>query len=175
MKASLVLAILVWGYSAWLPSAVPAGLESERGAAPREFRIPAGGAELYSREIGQGMAIIVLHGGPDFDQSYLLPRDGSPLRFVPPHLLRPVVTLADQHSETCRCCSPSQRNVALVGLNCVNFSGCRQCSRTQGSSVDMDRNNDTRLGARSPRRAKDFEQEFSCRSWFEFEIIRFTD
>jgi proline iminopeptidase len=28
---------------------------------------------LYSREIGKGTAIIVLHGGPDFDHSYLLP------------------------------------------------------------------------------------------------------
>ena len=40
---------------------------------PRESRIPVGNAELYSREIGQGKAIIVLHGGPDFDHSYLLP------------------------------------------------------------------------------------------------------
>jgi len=28
---------------------------------------------LYSREVGQGTAIIVLHVGPDFDHSYLLP------------------------------------------------------------------------------------------------------
>jgi pimeloyl-ACP methyl ester carboxylesterase len=28
---------------------------------------------LYSRDIGQGTPIIVLHGGPDFDHSYLLP------------------------------------------------------------------------------------------------------
>jgi proline iminopeptidase len=40
---------------------------------PRESRIPVGGAELYCREIGQGTAIIVLHGGPDFDHSYLVP------------------------------------------------------------------------------------------------------
>ena len=32
-----------------------------------------GGAELYCREIGKGTGIIVLHGGPDFDSSYLLP------------------------------------------------------------------------------------------------------
>ena len=34
---------------------------------------PIGKAALYSREIGRGQPIIVLHGGPDFDQSYLLP------------------------------------------------------------------------------------------------------
>jgi proline iminopeptidase len=28
---------------------------------------------LYSRVVGQGTAIIVLHGGPDFDHSYLVP------------------------------------------------------------------------------------------------------
>ena len=32
-----------------------------------------GSASLYSREIGQGQPIIVLHGGPDFDHGYLLP------------------------------------------------------------------------------------------------------
>jgi proline iminopeptidase len=40
---------------------------------PHESRIPVGNAQLYSREIGHGTAIIVLHGGPDFDHSYLLP------------------------------------------------------------------------------------------------------
>jgi proline iminopeptidase len=40
---------------------------------PHESRIPVGGAELYARDIGQGTPIIVLHGGPDFDHSYLLP------------------------------------------------------------------------------------------------------
>lgn len=40
---------------------------------PHESRIPVGGAELYAREIGHGTAIIILHGGPDFDHSYLLP------------------------------------------------------------------------------------------------------
>jgi proline iminopeptidase len=40
---------------------------------PRESHIPVGNAELYSREVGQGTEIIVLHGGPDFDHSYLVP------------------------------------------------------------------------------------------------------
>jgi proline iminopeptidase len=38
-----------------------------------EALIPVGGAKLYSRVVGDGPAIIVLHGGPDFDHTYLLP------------------------------------------------------------------------------------------------------
>jgi proline iminopeptidase len=41
--------------------------------AARESRIPVGKASLYARDIGQGRSIIVLHGGPDFDHTYLLP------------------------------------------------------------------------------------------------------
>ncbi len=42
--------------------------------APREGYIPVENAKLYYREIGQGQPpIIILHGGPDFDHSYLLP------------------------------------------------------------------------------------------------------
>jgi proline iminopeptidase len=73
MKATLVLAVLAWAFAAWLPPDSPAALESKRSATPRESHIPVGGAELYSRELGKGTAIIVLHGGPDFDHSYLLP------------------------------------------------------------------------------------------------------
>ncbi|MFL5733323.1 MAG: alpha/beta fold hydrolase [Chloroflexia bacterium] len=40
---------------------------------PLEGYVPVGNAELYYREVGQGQPIIVLHGGPDFDHSYLLP------------------------------------------------------------------------------------------------------
>ena len=47
--------------------------QAGRTAAPRESRVPVGNASLYSREIGQGQPIIVLHGGPDFDHGYLLP------------------------------------------------------------------------------------------------------
>ena len=43
------------------------------GAGPIESRIPVGAASLYAREIGRGQAVIVLHGGPDFDHGYLLP------------------------------------------------------------------------------------------------------
>jgi proline iminopeptidase len=40
---------------------------------PLETRIPVGGASLYARATGQGRAIIVVHGGPDFDHRYFLP------------------------------------------------------------------------------------------------------
>jgi len=40
---------------------------------PREGFVPVDGAELYFREVGRGRPIIVLHGGPDFSHSYLLP------------------------------------------------------------------------------------------------------
>jgi len=63
MKAALVVAVL-----ALICTAL-----SKQNAKPHESRIPVGGAELYSRDIGHGTAIIVLHGGPDFDHSYLLP------------------------------------------------------------------------------------------------------
>jgi proline iminopeptidase len=73
MKATLVLAMLACAYAAWLLPDSIAVLESEPSATLREGRIPVGGTELYSREVGQGAVIIVLHGGPDFDHSYLLP------------------------------------------------------------------------------------------------------
>jgi hypothetical protein len=40
-------------------------LQTKRSAAPRESRIAVGKAALYSRDIGRGQPIIVLHGGPD--------------------------------------------------------------------------------------------------------------
>jgi proline iminopeptidase len=40
---------------------------------PREGVIPVEHAALYYREIGQGPPIILLHGGPDFDQNQFLP------------------------------------------------------------------------------------------------------
>ena len=43
------------------------------GMQSRESRIRIGNASLYAREIGSGPPLIVLHGGPDFDQAYLLP------------------------------------------------------------------------------------------------------
>lgn len=40
---------------------------------PIEHYIPVDRAKLFSREIGQGQPILILHGGPDFDHGYLLP------------------------------------------------------------------------------------------------------
>jgi proline iminopeptidase len=48
-------------------------LQAERSADTIESRIPVGSASLYSRAIGQGQSVLVLHGGPDFDHGYLLP------------------------------------------------------------------------------------------------------
>jgi proline iminopeptidase len=48
-------------------------LQTETIGAPLESRISLGKASIYSREIGQGQPLIVLHGGPDFDHGYLLP------------------------------------------------------------------------------------------------------
>lgn len=38
-----------------------------------ERSVSINGADLYVREIGGGHPIVVLHGGPDFDHTYLLP------------------------------------------------------------------------------------------------------
>lgn len=69
----LILSSLAAALVAALPSASVSAVQTAGKAAPRESRIPAGKASLYSREIGQGPPVIVLHGGPDFDHSYLLP------------------------------------------------------------------------------------------------------
>jgi len=71
MKVALPFAVLAC--AVWLALPASAAPESGRSATLHETRIPVGGAELYAREIGRGPAIIVLHGGPDFDHSYLLP------------------------------------------------------------------------------------------------------
>ena len=60
MRTRLIVASLAAALVTALPS-------------PRESRVPVGKASLYAREIGRGQAIIVLHGGPDFDHGYLLP------------------------------------------------------------------------------------------------------
>jgi proline iminopeptidase len=41
--------------------------------AHKEGYIPGKKGRLYYRETGRGLPIIILHGGPDFDQAYLLP------------------------------------------------------------------------------------------------------
>lgn len=39
----------------------------------KEGFAPVAGGELYYREVGRGRPIVVIHGGPDFDHTYLLP------------------------------------------------------------------------------------------------------
>lgn len=78
MKAGLVLAVFASAvfasaFAAWSPLSSVASFQGKQAPTPREVRIPIGNAELYARDVGQGPAIIVLHGGPDFDHSYLLP------------------------------------------------------------------------------------------------------
>jgi proline iminopeptidase len=72
MKTMLVLAVFSWLCASLLPVSITVA-ESKQNTTFHESRIPAGNAQLYSREVGHGTAIIVLHGGPDFDHSYLLP------------------------------------------------------------------------------------------------------
>jgi len=42
-------------------------------SASREGYLQVNNAQLYFREVGQGQPILILHGGPDFDHTYLLP------------------------------------------------------------------------------------------------------
>jgi len=41
--------------------------------AVRDEWLGTGSERLYTREAGRGLAVIVIHGGPDFDHEYLLP------------------------------------------------------------------------------------------------------
>ena len=68
----LILAVLAGGcvLAGAADKAAPAARQTP---APRSARVPVPGARLYAREVGRGRPIVVLHGGPDFDHSYLLP------------------------------------------------------------------------------------------------------
>src|SRR5438552_2598126 len=66
--------LIVAGVAAVLVAGLPSdSARAFQAPAPHESRISVGKTSLYRREIGQGQPIIVLHGGPDFDQGYLLP------------------------------------------------------------------------------------------------------
>ncbi len=73
MSTRLILAIVGAVLAAGLSSDSARALQTDRGVAAQEIRIPVGNASLYARDIGHGPPLIVLHGGPDFDQGYLLP------------------------------------------------------------------------------------------------------
>jgi proline iminopeptidase len=71
MRVTLALALAAAALVAATGRPAAAVAQGSRGA--REVMVPAGEASLYAREIGRGRPIIVLHGGPDFDHTYLLP------------------------------------------------------------------------------------------------------
>jgi proline iminopeptidase len=73
MRSHLIAAGVAAALVMASPSDSASALRTVRNAAARESRIPVGHASLYARDIGRGQPIIVLHGGPDFDHSYLLP------------------------------------------------------------------------------------------------------
>ena len=52
---------------------IPRMLQTNPNTNASESRLKVGNTTLYVRVIGKGRPIIVLHGGPDFDHSYLLP------------------------------------------------------------------------------------------------------
>jgi proline iminopeptidase len=80
---------LLLGFALLLAAGVPsqnlrAQTTGQSGQA-QETRVPVAEGSLYARTIGRGRPTIVLHGGPDFDQAYLLPdldRLGDVLRLT---------------------------------------------------------------------------------------------
>jgi proline iminopeptidase len=72
MDARLAMGI-VWACLAMPGVAQEAGVTPPKHTPAHEVQIRVGTAELYSRDIGTGPAVLVLHGGPDFDHLYLLP------------------------------------------------------------------------------------------------------
>lgn len=60
-------------FAAFLPHSVSSTLQTIPKSSPGESRIKVGSTSLYVRVIGKGQPVVVLHGGPDFDHSYLLP------------------------------------------------------------------------------------------------------
>jgi proline iminopeptidase len=73
MERALILAILASASVTPRHAGAAPAAGGPRGAAPHDVRVPVGGATLYARDIGRGRPIVVLHGGPDFDHSYLRP------------------------------------------------------------------------------------------------------
>ena len=73
MRARLIAASFGSVLLAASPSDLSSAVQAGRQPSARESRIPIGNASLFARDIGRGQPMIVLHGGPDFDQAYLLP------------------------------------------------------------------------------------------------------
>jgi proline iminopeptidase len=73
MMLRLMIAIVIAALVVATPAGTLGAPQTERSKVAAETRIPVGKTTLYSRTIGHGPAVIVLHGGPDFDSGYLLP------------------------------------------------------------------------------------------------------
>jgi proline iminopeptidase len=73
MNPKLLLAIAWCTYVASLPFKAMADDQGSPNRLVRESLLTIAGAKLFVRDVGQGRPIIVLHRGPDFDHSYLLP------------------------------------------------------------------------------------------------------
>ena len=59
-----------FGAASWAGSPAATGQTPARTS---EVRVQVDDASLYVRDVGRGRPLIVLHGGPDFDQAYLRP------------------------------------------------------------------------------------------------------
>jgi proline iminopeptidase len=74
MRSALIVGMLVAASIAPYPPGSAAVVDGrQQRPSPREGRVRVDAADLFTREIGQGQPVIVLHGGPDFDHSYFLP------------------------------------------------------------------------------------------------------
>jgi proline iminopeptidase len=73
MRACFILVTLASAIVTALAPNSATNMQTNQNLDPSESRIKIGSASLYVRVIGKGQPVIVLHGGPDFDHSYLLP------------------------------------------------------------------------------------------------------
>jgi proline iminopeptidase len=73
VRRFLILAAIAPALGTILSADAAIAQQNQPDAAPTETRLRVPGASLYVRTIGRGPSVLVLHGGPDFDISYLLP------------------------------------------------------------------------------------------------------
>jgi len=72
--AGLFFVLLIISAFALYPAVAPSQeLQMNPNSKASEGEIYVGNAALYVRTVGNGPSVIVLHGGPDFDHTYLLP------------------------------------------------------------------------------------------------------
>ncbi|HEX6728572.1 MAG TPA: alpha/beta hydrolase [Pyrinomonadaceae bacterium] len=73
MRRCFVFATLAAAIIAVIQPHSVSTMQTNPNSSPVESRIKVGSTSLYVRAIGKGQPVVVLHGGPDFDHSYLLP------------------------------------------------------------------------------------------------------